>query len=63
MDIFWLRDERLDDSATLSALGMLAAESAEDPRSILAQFRKIAEDLGIPDDLDMESAGERVVLP
>jgi type I restriction enzyme M protein len=41
----WLRDESLDDSATLPHPGILAAEIVEDLRGALAQFQEIADDL------------------
>jgi len=47
MDITWLRDQTLDDSAMLPAPGVLAAEIVEDLRALLAQFQEIAEDLGV----------------
>lgn len=47
LDIFWLRDETLDDSATLPAPGVLAAEIVEDLRAVLAQFQEIGDDLGV----------------
>ena len=43
LDIFWLRDESLDDSATLPHLSILAAEIVEDLRAALAQFQEIAD--------------------
>jgi type I restriction enzyme M protein len=45
LDIFWLRDESLEDSANLPAPDVLAAEIAEDLRAALAQFEGIAEEL------------------
>jgi len=46
LDIFWLRDESLEDSANLPNPDVLAAEIAEDLRSALTQFEGIAEELG-----------------
>jgi len=46
LDIFWLRDESLDDSDKLSEPGLIAAEIVEDLEAALAQFREIATDLG-----------------
>ncbi|MEO8357497.1 MAG: SAM-dependent DNA methyltransferase, partial [Chloroflexota bacterium] len=46
LDIFWLRDESLEDSANLPNPDVLAAEIVEDLRSALAQFEGIAEELG-----------------
>jgi len=45
LDIFWLRDDSLDDSASLPHPGILAAEIVEDLRAALAQFQEIADDL------------------
>jgi len=46
LDIFWLRDESLEDSANLPDPDVLAAEIVEDLRSALAQFEGIAGELG-----------------
>jgi type I restriction enzyme M protein len=46
LDIFWLRDESLEDSANLPDPDLLAAEIAEDLQAALDQFAQIAEDLG-----------------
>jgi hypothetical protein len=46
LDIFWLKDESLEDSANLPAPGILAAEIMEDLQAALDQFSLIAEDLG-----------------
>ncbi len=46
LDIFWLRDESLEDSANLPNPDVLAIEIVEDLRSALAQFEGIAEELG-----------------
>jgi type I restriction enzyme M protein len=45
LDIFWLRDESLEDSANLPEPDVLAAEIVEDLRSALAQFEGIEEEL------------------
>jgi len=44
LDIFWLRDESLDDSDNLPEPGILAAEIIEDLQAALEQFREIAGD-------------------
>ncbi|HZS89256.1 MAG TPA: N-6 DNA methylase, partial [Chloroflexota bacterium] len=49
LDIFWLRDESLDDSANLPPPEVLALEIVEDLRAALAQFQAIADDLA-PDE-------------
>ncbi len=46
LDLFWLRDESLEDSDNLPAPGVIAAEIVEDLEAALAQFRAIAEDVG-----------------
>jgi type I restriction enzyme M protein len=46
LDIFWLRDESLEDSDNLPEPGIIAAEIVQDLEAALEQFRLIAEDLG-----------------
>ncbi len=45
LDIFWLKDESLEDSANLPAPDVIAAEIAEDLQAALDQFAQIAVDL------------------
>ena len=45
LDIFWLRDESLEDSANLPDPDVLAQEIIEDLQAALEQFAQIAEDL------------------
>jgi type I restriction enzyme M protein len=45
LDIFWLKDESLEDSANLPAPDLIAAEIAEDLQATLDQFTQIAVDL------------------
>ena len=45
LDIFWLRDESLEDSDNLPAPDLLASEIAENLESALEQFRSIYESL------------------
>lgn len=45
LDIFWLRDESLEDSANLPEPHVLAEEIAEDLRSALAQIEDVLGDL------------------
>jgi type I restriction enzyme M protein len=45
LDIFWLKDESLEDSANLPAPEVIATEIVEDLRAALDQFDLIAEDL------------------
>ena len=48
LDIFWLKDESLEDSESLPEPGVIAAEIVEDLESALEQMRLIADDLGEP---------------
>src|SRR5712691_8647258 len=45
LDIFWLKDESLEDSANLPAPDVIATDIAEDLRTALEQFEAIGEDL------------------
>ena len=45
LDIFWLKDESLEDSANLPDPDVIAAEIAEDLQAALDQFAQIAGDL------------------
>jgi type I restriction enzyme M protein len=45
LDIFWLKDESLEDSANLPAPDVIAAEIVEDLEAALSQFATIAADL------------------
>jgi len=47
LDIFWLRDESLEDSANLPDPNILAAEIIEDLRSALEELQAISEDLAL----------------
>jgi type I restriction enzyme M protein len=46
MDIFWLRDESLEETANLPDPEVLAAEIVEDLQAALEQFESIYEELG-----------------
>ena len=46
LDIFWLRDESLEDTANLPPPGVIAAEIVEDLEAALAEFAEIADALG-----------------
>ena len=46
LDIFWLRDESIEDSASLPEPDILADEIVQDLQAALAQFAEIAADLG-----------------
>ena len=48
LDVFWLRDESLDDGENLPPPEVLAAEIAEDLEAALAQFAAIAETISTP---------------
>ena len=45
LDIFWLKDESLEESANLPAPEVIAREIADDLEAALEQFATIAEDL------------------
>ena len=45
LDIFWLKDEALEDSANLPAPGIIAADIVADLEAALEQFREIEADL------------------
>jgi len=47
LDIFWLKDESLEDSANLPAPDVIAAEIADDLRMALEQFEAIQNDLTV----------------
>jgi type I restriction enzyme M protein len=47
LDIFWLKDESLEDNASLPSPDDIAAEIVEDLRAALEQFVAIAADLGV----------------
>lgn len=44
-DIFWLKDQSLEDSENLPDPGILAREIVTDLEAALEQFREIAEDM------------------
>ena len=46
LDIFWLKDDSLEDSDNLPEPGVIAAEIVEDLRAALEQFAEIEADLG-----------------
>ncbi len=46
LDIFWLKEESLEESANLPAPEIIAQEIADDLQAALEQFPAIAEDLG-----------------
>jgi len=46
LDIFWLKDQSLEDSENLPDPGIIAREIVDDLEAALEQFRLIAEDLG-----------------
>lgn len=45
LDIFWLKDEALEESANLPAPGLIAADIVADLEAALEQFAAIEEDL------------------
>jgi type I restriction enzyme M protein len=49
LDIFWLRDESLEETENLPDPDIIAGEIVEDLEAALEQFRLITEDLGHSD--------------
>ena len=49
LDVFWLRDESLEDTDNLPAPGIIAAEIIEDLQAALADFSDLAEALNVED--------------
>lgn len=47
LDIFWLKDDSLEDSDNLPEPGVIAAEIVEDLEAALEQFRLIEADLNV----------------
>ena len=45
LDVFWLRDESLEDTENLPPPGVIAAEIVEDLEAALAEFAELAESL------------------
>lgn len=45
LDLIWLRDDSLEDTANLPPTGVIAAEIVEDLEAALAEFSQIAESL------------------
>lgn len=45
LDIFWLKDDALEESANLPAPGVIALEIMDDLEAALTQFAAIEEDL------------------
>jgi type I restriction enzyme M protein len=50
LDIFWLKDESLEDAANLADPDVIAKDIVEDVRAALEEFEQIAADFGSPDD-------------
>jgi type I restriction enzyme M protein len=54
LDIFWLRDESLEDTDNMPSPAVIAAEIVEDLEAALAQFAEIATSLGGESEVDGE---------
>ncbi len=52
LDIFWLKDDSLEDSANLPDPDVIAHEIVEDLEAALEQFRLITNDLGTEESAD-----------
>jgi type I restriction enzyme M protein len=50
LDIFWLRDESLENSDNLPEPGIIARDIIADLESALEQLKLIADDIGEPDE-------------
>jgi type I restriction enzyme M protein len=48
LDLFWLKDESLDDGESLPEPHIIAAEIADDLQAAMEQFAEISENLGFP---------------
>ncbi len=48
LDIFWLRDESLEDASSLADPDVIAQEIIEDLRAALEEFEAIQADLAAP---------------
>jgi len=57
LDIFWLKDESLEDSDNLPAPEVLAAEIVESLETALEQFKSIYEELGKDQTLELKTSG------
>jgi type I restriction enzyme M protein len=62
LDIFWLRDESLEDSDNLPDPDVLAQDIAEDLGAALALFKSISEDLEADTETDIEQLPETLVF-
>jgi len=55
LDIFWLKDESLEDSDNLPEPEVLAAEIVESLETALEQFKSIYEELGKDQTLELKT--------
>lgn len=55
LDIFWLRDQSLEESDNLPDPDVIAREIVSDLETALEQFREIAEDLGVGGSTDQSA--------
>jgi type I restriction enzyme M protein len=58
LDIFWLRDESLEESENLPDPDVLALEIVEDLQAALEQFKEIAADLGAQEAVEVPGLSE-----
>ena len=56
LDIFWLKDDALEESANLPAPEVIAADITADLEAALEQFATIAEDLSPNSEVEMPSS-------
>jgi hypothetical protein len=59
LDIFWLRDESLEDSASLPEPHVLAAEIADDLRASLEQIEDVLADLQVRAGVEAQKRSDR----
>ena len=60
LDIFWLRDESLEDTANLPDPDIIAADIISDLEAVLEQFRLVADDLEEELDEDLDGGLDKI---
>jgi len=62
LDIFWLKDESLEDSASLPEPDVIIVDIIEDLRTVLEQLEEIAGDVSVADEVQRQTAMPRLSL-
>ena len=62
LDIFWLKDESLEDSASLPNPDIIIVDIIEDLRTALEQLEEIAGDVSVADEVQRQTAMPRLSL-